>query len=206
MNGRFIVLEGPEGAGKSTVLQELVRALQAGSPGLEVVCTREPGGTPLGDAIREVLLDPDHTVSPLAEYLLYSASRAQHVEEVIRPALDRGALVVSDRFFASSVAYQGAGRGVEAAFIDDLNARVAGGLMPDLTILLDLPAEEGLRRIRARGAADRLERLNGSFHERVAESFRRQAAAGGWLTVNAARPPGEVAADVLRAVQGILAC
>lgn len=206
MAGTFLVIEGPEGAGKSTVLGELARHLRARHPERETVFTREPGGTPLGDAVRQVLLDPELTVSPLAEFLLYSASRTQHVDDVIRPALRRGALVVSDRFLASSVAYQGAGRGVDAEFIARLNGAVAPDVQPDLTILLDLPAAEGLRRIRARGEADRLERLNGSFHERVAASYRKQAEADGWLVIDAARPAAQVARDVAAAVDGFLGC
>src|SRR5699024_5419570 len=180
--------------------------LRARHPERETVFTREPGGTPLGDAVRRVLLGPELTVSPLAEFLLYSASRTQHVDDVIRPALWRGALVVSDRFLASSVAYQGAGRGVDAEFIARLNGAVAPDVQPDLTILLDLPAAEGLRRIRARGEADRLERLNGSFHERVAASYRKQAEADGWLVIDAARAAAQVARDVAAAVDGFLGC
>lgn len=206
MAGKFVVLEGPEGAGKSTVLGQLRRQLSLDHPALEAVFTREPGGTPLGDGVRQLLLDPAYRVAPLSEYLLYSASRAQHVEDVIRPALGRGALVISDRFAASSVAYQGAGHGVDAGFIELLNARVTGGLVPDLTILLDLPAAEGLRRIRARGETDRLERLNGTFHDRVARSFREQAARESWLVLDAGRPAAEVAADVTAAVERLLSC
>jgi energy-coupling factor transporter ATP-binding protein EcfA2 len=125
-NSSFIVFEGPEGAGKSTQIKHLVNALREQS--LEVVQTREPGGTPAADAIRKVILDPTLTISPLTEFLLYSASRAQHVEEVIKPALEHCKVVICDRFFGASVAYQGYGRGLELEFIYSLTEKVTGGI------------------------------------------------------------------------------
>lgn len=206
MSGLFLVLEGPEGAGKSTLavrLAERLRERLAGT-GTDVIMTREPGGTPVSDSIRTVLLDPGQHIAPLTEFLLYSASRAQHVEDVIRPALENGSVVICDRFTASSVAYQGAGRGLDGEFVKSLNSRVAQGLVPDLTVLLDVEVDVGMERIRSRGQADRLERADREFHRRVAESFRQQAGAAGWLRVDAAQPAEAVEAHVLREVDAML--
>lgn len=209
MKGPFVVLEGPEGAGKSTVSRLLTDWLQQqlqehGSPIRKVVLTKEPGGTPVGEAIRSVLLDPGQQIEALTEFLLFSASRAQHVKDVIRPALDGGAAVICDRFTASSVAYQGAGRGLDAGLIRLLNGQVSQGVQPDLTILLDIDSGLGLERIRARGIADRLERADREFHERVADSFRQQAAESDWLVVDASRPEEEVLATVTSGVSSRL--
>ena len=148
--GFFIAFEGPEGAGKTTQIRYLEEKLT--DCGTKSLITREPGGTPAADAIRRVVLEPTFTIGPLAEFLLYSASRAQHVDEVIKPALHRGELVISDRFAGASVAYQGYGRGLELPFIKSLTERVTGGLRPDLTLLLDLEPEAGLARVAGRGA------------------------------------------------------
>lgn len=189
----LIVFEGPEGAGKSTQVAHLAERLRAA--GVAVTVTREPGGTPTGDAIRNLLLHRDVAIDPLVEFLLYSASRAQHVLEVIRPALDRGDVVLSDRYAGASVAYQGYGRGLDLAFIDDLNRRATGGLRPDLTVLLDLDPAEGLRRVAGRGAEDRLEREALAFHQRVRRGFLAQAEADpSWLVLDAAGA-AEVVAD-----------
>ena len=188
----LIVFEGPEGAGKSTQVVRLAERLRAA--GVPCTVTREPGGTPTGDAIRDLLLHADVAIDPLVEFLLYSASRAQHVLEVIRPALERGDVVLSDRYAGASVAYQGYGRGLDLAFVDDLNRRATGGLRPDLTVLLDLDPAEGLRRVAGRGAEDRLEREALSFHERVRAGFLAQADAdASWLVVDAAAAPEAVA-------------
>lgn len=210
VRGLFVALEGPEGAGKSTLsvrlanrLREQLRASGGRAP--DVILTREPGGTPVSDAIRSVLLDPGQQIAPLTEFLLYSASRAQHVVDVIAPALEQGAIVICDRFIASSVAYQGAGRGLDAGFVSDLNSKVAGGCLPDLTILLDVETSTGLERIRQRGQTDRLERADLAFHERVAESFRQQARTGDWLVVDASRDAAEVEQQVLESLEGLVA-
>ena len=143
-HARLLTLEGGEGAGKSTVLEALRRELEA--QGQEVVCTREPGGTPLAEMIRALLLDSGHEPpSPEAELLLMFASRAQHVRETVLPALARGAWVISDRFTDSSYAYQGGGRGLDAAWIADLERRVVG-IRPGLTLLLDVPVAQGRAR------------------------------------------------------------
>jgi dTMP kinase len=175
MTGRLITLEGGEGAGKSTVM-EAVRERLA-SRGVDVVVTREPGGTVLGEAIREIVLDPSRrNLSAESELLLMFAARAQLVRELIRPALDAGQWVLSDRFTDASYAYQGAGRGQPEARIADLE-RWAAGIRPDLTLLLDLPIAEGLARAGGRGKADRIELESGDFFERVRAAYRARAAA-----------------------------
>lgn len=180
VQARLVTLEGGEGAGKSTVLAALRDALQA--TGAEVVCTREPGGTPLAEQIRGLLLsvpseDRHHEApAPVTELLLMFAARAQHVRETLLPALQRGAWVLSDRFTDASYAYQGAGRGGDEAFIAELERR-AVGIAPALTLLLDVPVEVGLRRARGRGAADRIEAEHEDFFERVRAGYLARAAA-----------------------------
>jgi dTMP kinase len=198
--GLFIVFEGPEGAGKSTQIGHLKRALERA--GRTPLTTREPGGTPASDAIREVLLDPQLIISPLSEFLLYSASRAQHVSDVIIPALATGKTVISDRFSGASVAYQGYGRGLELGFVHDLNTRVSQGVAPDLTILLDLEPLSGLERVDQRGRKDRLEQADLAFHQRVRHGFLRQAEDdSSWVVLEADRPEGEVAGAIWRIVR-----
>jgi dTMP kinase len=167
--GRVIVLEGPEGVGKST--QHRLLADHLAAHGHEVVALREPGGTPVGDVIRRLLLDPASDIVPGAEALLYMASRAQLVESAIVPALGRGATVLLDRFFLATYAYQGAGRGIPAEALAAVNGMATGGLVPDLTLLLTLPVKEGLARAARRGGHDRMERVEIAFHERVADAF-----------------------------------
>ena len=176
MTGMLITLEGGEGAGKSTVL-ESVRALLA-ERGIDLVVTREPGGTPAGEAIRAVLLDPKlRGLCAESELLLMFASRAQLVREVIQPALAAGKWVLSDRFTDASFAYQGGGRKQPVSRINDLEIWAAANLKPDLTLLLDLPVAEGMKRANGRGQADRIEMENADFFERVRESYRERAAA-----------------------------
>ena len=167
----LIVFEGPEGAGKSTQLRLMSEWLVA--RGREVVAVREPGGTVLGDEIRRILLDPGADIVPAAEALLFMASRAQLVERVLRPAVAANSIVLVDRFFLSTYAYQGAGRGIPDADLAAANRMATRGLTPDLTVLLDLPADEGLTRVARRGAHDRIERAANEFHARVAAEFRR---------------------------------
>ncbi|HKI55752.1 MAG TPA: dTMP kinase [Trueperaceae bacterium] len=198
--GCLIVFEGPEGAGKST--QVALVAARLREAGIAATVTREPGGTPTGDAIRELLLHAEVAIDPLVEFLLYSASRAQHVREVILPALERGEVVVSDRFAAASTAYQGYGRGLDLGFVADLSRRVTAGVRPDLTLLLDLDPVVGLERVAGRGARDRLERAGLDFHRRVREGFLAQAAEdASWLVLDAAQPPGRIAEQVWDAVR-----
>lgn len=170
MGGRFVTFEGAEGCGKSTQLGRLRAWMEEG--GIPVLATREPGGTALGRAIRQALLAPrEGEVAPEAELLLYEADRAQHAREVIRPALEKGVNVLCDRFYDSTTAYQAFGRGLPEERVRELNAWAAGGLVPDLTLLFDLPAEEGLRRARRGSGGDRLEREALAFHERVRQGF-----------------------------------
>lgn len=189
--GRFLTLEGIEGAGKSTVAAGLATALRA--RGITVVATREPGGTPLAERLREVVLQRgEETLSPQAETLLMFAARAVHVDNLIRPALARGEWVICDRYTDATRAYQGGGRGVATAFIETLSRETVGGLTPDLTLLLDLPVETGLQRAHARrkdkGATegeggehgdlpDRFEAETVVFFERVRERYLAIAAA-----------------------------
>lgn len=194
--GVFITLEGGEGAGKTTVLAEMATVLAAA--GFTVVSTREPGGTPGGEAIRRQLLDPESPLAPETELLLMFASRAQLVHEVIRPALGRGDAVISDRFTDASFAYQGGGRGLDGGWIAELERRAAG-LRPDLTILLDVAVAEGLRRARARGGEpDRIERERVDFFERVRATYLSRAAAEPerFRIVDAGRPVQGVLDDV----------
>jgi dTMP kinase len=165
----LIVFEGPEGAGKTTQLRLVAEWLSA--QGRTVLAVREPGGTPLGDEIRRLLLDPQSVISPRAEALLFMASRAQLIEHAVRPALERGDTVLLDRFFLSTYAYQVAGRGLPHAEISAANRLASGAVRPDLTVLLTLPATAGLARATQRGPADRMEQADTGFHERVTSAF-----------------------------------
>lgn len=198
---RFISLEGGEGAGKTSALAAIRDLLQA--RGFEVVVTREPGGTPLAERIRELLLNAkDEPLAPETELLLMFAARAQHVREVVQPALQRGAFVLSDRFTDSSYAYQGDGRGLDKTWIDALERR-AVGLKPGLTLLLDLDVREGRARTAGRDLwPDRIESEQDDFFERVREGFRKRAAAEPqrFRLIDAAQSPAQVAAAVSAAV------
>ena len=171
--GRLIVLEGSEGAGKTTQLKLLAGKLVA--HGNEVLTLREPGGTGLGNAIRALLLDPAQHITPRAEALLFMASRAQLVHDEIDPALASGVVVLMDRFFLSTYAYQIDGRQLPEAEIRQSNALATGGLVPDLTIVLSITAVEGMNRATARGEQDRIEQLGDEFHTRVEQGFSRFA-------------------------------
>lgn len=170
MSGCFITFEGVEGCGKTTQIALLRDYLAAA--GHTVVVTREPGGTPIAEAIRDVLLDPAHgAMGATAELLLYEAARAQHVHEKIAPALKAGQVVLCDRFADSTTAYQGAGRGFAPEILNQLHRMATGGIWPDLTVLIDLPVETGLERARERGRKDRIEQESIAFHQRVREGF-----------------------------------
>ncbi|HMJ80340.1 MAG TPA: dTMP kinase [Candidatus Dormibacteraeota bacterium] len=202
--GRFITLEGPDGAGKSSQADRLVSALRdAGSTVRQV---REPGGTPLGEAVRELLMAAaPHDAR--SDALLFNAARATLVAEVIRPALERGEIVVCDRYADSTLAYQGHGGGLDVAELDRINAWSTGGLVPDLTILFDVPVEQGLAR-RAGGPRTGRTRFedpayhDAAFHERVRAGYRRMAAAdpARWRVIDASRSPDRVAAELLALV------
>ena len=167
--GKLIVFEGAEGAGKTTQIRLLAERLTAS--GVLCIALREPGGTPVGDAIREILLDPEREITSAAESLLFMASRAELIAREVRPALKKGAVVILDRFFLSTYAYQISGRGLAEADVRAANHLATGGLVPDITLLLDIPAQEGLARAERRGGRDRMERTGDGFHERVNEAF-----------------------------------
>ncbi|XGA78837.1 dTMP kinase [Halomonas sp. CH40] len=203
--GRFITLEGGEGVGKSTNLQWVVEWLQ--QQGLTVISTREPGGTPRAEAIRELLLDPSPTepLSSDAELLLMFAARAQHLNEKILPALEQGAWVVCDRFTDATYAYQGGGRGIEAERIATLESFVQHGLQPDLTLLLDMPAEAGAQRVASRlsqsgGERDRFEREQQTFFNAVRHAYlqRAEQAPQRFAVIDAAQPLEAVQASLQR--------
>lgn len=210
---RFISLEGGEGAGKSTAIASLRETLAR--RGHEVVLTREPGGTPLAERIRTLMLGDraspggdadDEPLAPETELLLVFAARAQHVRRLIRPALQRGAFVVADRFTDSSYAYQGDGRGLDSAWIADLERR-AVGLRPGLTLLLDLDVREGRARTSGRDLwPDRIESEQDDFFERVRAGFRRRAAdePGRFRMIDASRSPAEVGRAVADALDAWL--
>ncbi|MHB1313658.1 MAG: dTMP kinase [Gemmatimonadaceae bacterium] len=173
MPGRLVVFEGVEGAGKTTQLERL--ALRLGRHGATVRTLREPGGTPAGDEIRALLLRPGASIPPRSEALLFMASRAALMEEQVRPALARGEVVLLDRFFLSTYAYQVHGRGLPEREVRDANGFATGGLVPDVTVLLTLPVGDGLARAARRGEADRMEQADRAFHDRVEGAFARFA-------------------------------
>jgi dTMP kinase len=168
-HGVLITLEGNEGCGKSTQIKLLYRHLKR--TGRKVFWTREPGGTKVGDRIREVLLDTRHEISPVCETLLYMASRAQLVSEVVKPRLAKGEIVLCDRWLDATVAYQGYAGGVDVRWIETLGREATQGIVPKLTLYLDLPVREGLRRTTRHKAADRMERKSLAFHEKVRKGF-----------------------------------
>ena len=199
--GRFITLEGGEGAGKSTQLRRLAAALRA--RGLEVVTTREPGGSPGAEEIRALLVNGGAgRWSPVSEALLHLAARRDHLERTIWPALERGAWVISDRFADSTMAYQGYGLGLNQDVITRLYANVIGKFYPDITLVLDLPAEAGLARAQARSAADRYEQMDLAFHRRLREGFLDIAAHDPrrCAVIDAAGSEDAVAAEILAVV------
>ncbi|MGI5245065.1 dTMP kinase [Dactylosporangium sp. CA-139066] len=202
MTGILIAFEGGEGAGKSTQIKLLERALNH-----DVLVTRQPGGTALGQTVRQLVLDGEPgTVDDRAEALLYAADRAQHVAEVVRPALAAGRTVISDRWADSSIAYQAAGRGMDRDWIAAVSAWAAGGLVPDLTVLLDIDPAVGLARAARRGATDRLEQENLDFHRRVRGAYLELVAEapGRYLVLDATRPVDEIARSIGSFVRGLL--
>ena len=203
--GRFITVEGIEGAGKSTQIAAIGEYLSA--KGRRAVITREPGGTHLGEALRALLLDPENRgMAADTELLLIFAARAEHLHRVIVPALERGDWVISDRFTDATFAYQGAGRGIDAERIAALEQWVQGALRPDLTLLLDLPVEAGLRRIAGRNPPDRFEREEAAFFERIRASYleRARAEPQRFRRIDASAPTETVTARVLEAVERLL--
>ncbi len=205
----FITFEGPEGSGKTTQIKLLADELR--SAGYDIVVTREPGGTPIGDQIRAVLHDVDNTAMAAdAEILLYAASRAQHVVQLIRPALAQGTIVFSDRYTDSTIAYQGYGRGLDLTALRQINAFATGGLTPDLSIYLDCPVEEGLNRkqkaLAQGGEWNRLDQETIEFHRRVRQGYQALIAAepGRWFVLDTCRPIEEIQKEIQEAVKGLL--
>lgn len=200
--GRLIAFEGTEGAGKSTQISRAAEVLRR--DGHRVDVTREPGGTALGKALRGLLLHGDDAPRPLAELFLYLADRAQHVGQVIEPALAAGAVVITDRFSGSTIAYQGYARGLDLDAVTRADAWARGALAPDLTVLLDCPVRVGLQR--AHGD-DRFHAEKEAFHERVRQGFLAQAAAdpAGWRVIDATLPEHTVHEQVLAAIRTRLA-
>ncbi len=206
----FITFEGPDGSGKTTQIRALYEALVAA--GHDVLLTREPGGTEIGDQVRHVLHNIHNTAMlPNTEILLYSASRAQLVGQVIRPALARGQIVLCDRYADSTLAYQGYGHGVDLSLLRTITFFATGGLKPDLTICLDIPVEEGLRRKWAAYQAgeselNRMDRKEFAFHQRVREGYLRMAAdePQRWLVLDATRSVEAIQSDIWRQVECLL--
>ena len=204
--GAFIVFEGGDGAGKSTQVRALAHSLRGS--GRTVTCTREPGGTGLAESVRSLVLDPAHApVAPVTEALLFASARADHVARLIRPALERGEVVVCDRFVDSSAAYQGAGRGIGVDHVLELNEWALQGLVPDLTVVLDVEPSTAERRRRARGAlTDRMEAEDHVFHRAVNAAFRELAARAPqrYLVLDADRPAEEITRAVAERVAPLL--
>ena len=197
--GLFVVLEGPDKSGKSTQARLLAEALRA--RGVDVLHTREPGGTAVAEAVRGVLLNPELRVDPLAELFLYEASRAQHVREKILPALEGGKVVLSERFTMSTDAYQGVARGLGLRTTKALNASATGGLKPDLTFVLDIPDAEFGTRDRER-ALDRLEREDADFRRKVRRGYLRLArSTPGAAVLDGRRPADQLHAEILKRVE-----
>ena len=197
----FITLEGPEGGGKSTQAQQLVDHLQ--TQGHDVLFTREPGGTDIGDQIRQVIMSLENkSMSPEAEFLLFSASRAQVVRELIEPKLERGGIVVCDRFYDSSLAYQGYGHQLDLELLRTITGFVSGGLVPDLTFLLDLTSELGLERRKRDGRWNRLDDYDLAFHERVRQGYQRLADLDPdrWVWIDASQTEDQIQAQIRDAV------
>ncbi len=202
----FIVFEGGDGSGKSTQARSLLRRLR--NRGIDVLRTREPGGTPLGQSLRR-LLKSGEPMAPISELLLFEAARAQLVRQVIRPFLDRGGVVIADRFTSSTVAYQGYGRGLDRDLIDRLNREATGGLEPDLTVLLDLPVEMALARKEGESGGGKEDNFDGApvdFHRKIRRGYSALAASDpeGWLVLDGLRPPEELSREIWTKVKTIL--
>jgi dTMP kinase len=207
VSGLFITLEGPEGAGKTTNREFLAERLRAA--GRETLLTREPGGTPLAERIRELLLAPtDEPMASDTELLLMFAARAQHLDQVIRPALAAGKVVLCDRFTDATYAYQGGGRGLSEARIAVLEDFVQGTLRPDLTLVFDLPVEVGLARAAARGRLDRFEQEGRAFFESVRQTYLRRAAGDPqrYRIIDAGQPLSDVQCQLERLLPELLEC
>jgi dTMP kinase len=202
MTGVFIAFEGPDGSGKSTVARLVSERL--GTHGVKVVLTREPGGTPLGQGIRQLLLEGNLERGPITELLMMCADRAEHVRSVVLPALARGECVITDRYSGSTRAYQGAGLGIEPDLVEQAIQIATGGLEPELTVLFDIDTETGrTRRLGRPDGQNDIDRRSVEFHERVREGFLAQAHAhqDRWVVIDAAQPLDDVVTQALEAVQ-----
>ena len=203
--GIFITMEGPDGSGKSTQIALLKEYLEA--EGYNVLITREPGGTTISEAIRGIILNKDYTeMSPVTEMLLYASARAQLIAEVVGPELDKGNAVISDRFVDSSLVYQGMARGLGVDAVYEVNKQAIGKYMPDVTFLLDLPAEVGISRKKDQKELDRMELESLEFHKKVAEGYRKLAVRFPERieTVDATKPIEEISSLIKDRVRGIL--
>jgi dTMP kinase len=198
----FIVFEGGDGSGKSTQVRSLMRRLRR--RGVNVIRTREPGGTRLGQALR-TLLKSGEPMTPISELMLFEAARAQLVQQVIKPFLAEGGVVIADRFTSSTVAYQGYGRGLDRELIERLNREATGGLEPDLTVLLDLPVETALAR-KSNGSEDNFDSAPVDFHRKIRRGYSALADADpeDWLILDGQRPPKELGREIWTKVQTLL--
>jgi dTMP kinase len=193
----FITLEGPDGSGKST--QAKLLAKEVTSRGYDVLLSREPGGSPIGEQIRQILFNLANTrMHPKTEFLLFSASRAQHVHEVIRPHLQKGGIVISDRFFHSSLAYQGYGHQLDLEKLKQITSFATGGLVPDLILLLDLPVEDGLNRRKNEGKWNRLDDYQLEFHRRVRDGYLSMVDEDPdrWVVIDASQPVDKIQKEI----------
>lgn len=201
-NGKFIVIEGVEGAGKSRQSSLLTDALNG--MGIPTVHTREPGGAPLAEALRKLILDPEYSPDAIAELYMYSAARRDHLNKIVFPALDAGKVVVCDRFIYSTLAYQGYGRGIDLDFIREVNRRTISPLTVDLAMFIDISPEVGFARKGGADKTDRLERESMAFFERVYDGFKAMCAAGELVPINGSGAKEQTAQNILNVVRSIL--
>lgn len=205
MKGLFISVEGTDGAGKSTQIDLLLEHLK--SKGIDVIYTREPGGTYISEKIREIILDTDNEgMKDTCEALLYAASRAQHVREKIVPALNEGKMVLCDRYVDSSIVYQGVGRGLGIDEVKAINDFAIGGVMPDITLFFDLTVEESVKRKKNMGSLDRIEKESFDFHKKIYDGYIKLAESdpARIKRIDASKPVEEVYAQVLKALEGLI--
>lgn len=205
MRGKFITIEGTDGSGKSTQIELLMDYLR--KKGADVIFTREPGGTQISEKIREIILDVDNSeMTGITEALLYAAARSQHVEEKIIPALEAGKIIICDRFVDSSIAYQGAARGLGAEKIMGINEAALHGIMPDMTLFFDLSPEKGILRKKNERALDRLEKEKMDFHEKVYEGYKNlcKKYTERIKPIDADRSIDEVHSEVIEVIDGLL--
>ena len=205
MSGLFITMEGTDGAGKTTQINRLAQYFE--DKGYKVICTREPGGTPISEKIREIIIDKNNTeMTDMTEALLYAAARAQHVEEVILPALKEGDIVISDRFVDSSVVYQGFARSIGERLIKNINKYAVGDLEPDVTFFLKLKPEDGLARKREQAELDRLEAEKFSFHQRVYDGYVRlsKRCKNRIQVINALKSVDEIHDEIVKGIENLM--